>query len=367
MIFVCSTRSNTTATSAYTHRVVQLERQCKKLGVDTELMFLGDYFFGSPVLIQPMNAPSTVRHLSEFDVIHAGGNGAAYAVGLWKPLLKRRPILLYDIHGDVLEESRTLIRERDIARSFSGFQMLLQEHVAIGRADYFIAASMKLKQRILGRSSVKEDVIEVVPNGVDLELFDSERTYEDSHSTCFTVTYAGSFLPWHGIENLIDAGEMLDGCDIRLKIIGFKKNDSALKESIRSRLGSKAELVDWLPRGALVAQLRQSDVLIIPADPRLQKVRDVASPTKFAEYAALGKPIIVTTVDGISESVRDFDCGIVCDPTSESIASAIRQARDMPKENLLRKGENARRLAEEQFDMDEIGDRYVKFLKRICS
>jgi glycosyltransferase involved in cell wall biosynthesis len=42
----------------------------------------------------------------------------------------------------------------------------------------------------------------------------------------------------------------------------------------------------------------------------------MAFPTKFAEYVATGRPVIVTNVDETANFVQKFDCGFVCQPNS---------------------------------------------------
>jgi len=351
---------------AAAHRVIQLEKQARKLGVETSLLFLGDCSFGSPTVIQPLNIPFILKHVRDFDVIHAGASGPACVMGIMKPLMKSGTLIVYDVHGDVMAETHlTMSRGRGLAARLNALQIIATDSVAVRRADYFLAASNGVKQSLLARG-IGDETIEVIPNGVDLGLFDCERTASDEPSPrFFTVTYAGSFLPWHGVHTLIASAQALRNDDIKFKIIGFRERDSKLRETIRIKLGKRVDLMGWLPQDELISHLKKSDVLIIPADACSRRVRQAAFPTKFAEYLALGKPVIVTRVDEVSELVEGFDCGFVCQPTPESLADTIRQARDTPEAILLKKGMNGRRLAEAQLDVSLIGKRYVAFLKRI--
>jgi glycosyltransferase involved in cell wall biosynthesis len=324
--------------------------------------------------MQPLNAPSIVRYMNEFDVVHAGGNAAAYVMGILRPMIGRvsQPLILYDVHGDAIEESR-LVRKGpfDFPGYFNAFQMRFTDNVAVRCADCFITASERIKQLILARNrKVSEEAIEVIPNGVNVELFRPQRAMpQNASASRFTVTYAGSFLPWQGVETLIAATQLLENQDIRFKLIGFKKEDMKSKESIRRQVNSSnIELIDWLPRGELITHLQESDVLIIPASQRARRQREVAfSTTKFAEFAALGKPIIVASIDGISRLVRAYDCGFVCEPTPESTAEVIMQARRTPKEVLERKGMNGRQLAEKELDWRLIARKYLAFLTRVIA
>jgi len=95
---------------------------------------------------------------------------------------------------------------------------------------------------------------------------------------------------------------------------------------------------------------------------------EVAFPTKFAEYIATGRPVIVTRTGEIPIFVEKYNCGLVCDPTPRSISDAIMKAREMPEEELLKMGMNGRRLAEKEFDKYVIGRKYFEFLSdKVCA
>lgn len=369
MLFVLSSKSMTS--DASTHRILNIERHCRKLGADTSLLYLGDFFFSSPVLIQPLSLPSIFPRLKGFDVVHAGGFGAAYFLVVAKPLIGRNTLAVYDIHSDILTESRLIGKGRlDFAGHFTTFEMLLMEYVAIDGTDYFIAASDGVKQRLLDRKPlIRSKDVEVILNGVDLEEFVPQReNAPNSHSDSFTVTYAGSFSSYEGVGSLIRAAEMLRDEDVRFKLIGFRKDDLEIKKETRKRLRDKALLLDWMPRNQLLPELQKSDILVIPADASTREQsenRAVAFPTKFAEFLALAKPVIVTKLDMTSKIVEKFDCGFVCEPTAESIAETIRRAKRTSREVLLMKGRNGRRFAEAELDINLICKKYLKFLNRI--
>jgi glycosyltransferase involved in cell wall biosynthesis len=174
------------------------------------------------------------------------------------------------------------------------------------------------------------------------------------------VAYAGGFQVWQGIENLIRAGELLADGEVRLKIIGFRPGDAETKERIAARLGTRAELIDRAAREELVLHLASASVLIIPR-PRHEAVH-AAFPTKFGEYLALGKPVIVCDVDETASLVRKHRCGLVADPDPHSIAEVIAVASRLPREELERMGRNGRLLAEREFSWSQIGRRYAKLL-----
>jgi glycosyltransferase involved in cell wall biosynthesis len=211
---------------------------------------------------------------------------------------------------------------------------------------------------------------------VDTELF--KPSEDRRENKMFTVTYAGAFQKWQGIENLVEAAYLLKDAEVKFKMIGFRETDYAFREEIRRRLKDEADLIDFLPNQppALIDHLRNSDILIIPRlwvpgtskYSNIQLLRETFGwfPTKFAEYIATGRPVIVTSLDVSAELVGRYDCGFVCDPAPAAIAQTILQARDTPKESLDEKGMNGRRLAEAEFDLKVTGKKYFEFLSGIA-
>jgi glycosyltransferase involved in cell wall biosynthesis len=364
-ILFVALESKNSASNAYNQRIFNNERYCRKLGADTSLLFLRDLIFHSPALLQAFNIPFILRYLRQFDIIIAEAAGSAYFISLAKPLLRSNIVLVYDVHNDALAECRLMRKGRfDLAGYFIEFEMRLLEYVGFNGIDYFSVASPGLKQRLLSRNRIiREENIEVVLNGVNLESFRSQR--ETANSSCensFTVTYAGTYVKYQGIENLIKAAESLHNNDVHFKFLGFRKEDSTIKREILNRLKEKVTVLDWLQKDELLSELRKSDILIIPSMPGCNRA---IFPSKFAEFLALAKPVIVTRIDETARIVEKFDCGFVCEPRAESIAEAILKAMSTSRENLQLKGYNGLQFAETKLDINSICKKYLQFLNRI--
>jgi glycosyltransferase involved in cell wall biosynthesis len=364
VLFVSSLPSfYTDENSSYMHRLIMLKKGLEKYGINTNILYLGNYLFRTPSLITPLNLPFIFKLMRGYDIIHGGGTGGAYVAGLAKYFLKLDNKIIYDIHGNAIEENRLLRRSLfDMTGNYRVFQTKIMESIATKYSDYFIACSEPLKD-YYNSKGIDKDRIEVIPNGVDTELF-KPKNVNDKENKNFIVTYAGGFHKYQGIDILIRAGELLqEEDDVKFRIIGFQKGDLHLKRSIDQRLGKKAELIDRLPRRDLVSYLNESDILVIP---RLScPALEAAFPTKFVEYISIGKPVIATRVGQIAKLVEEYNCGLVCEPTAESLADAIAKAKNLSHEELFKMGTNGRKLAVTKFDQDIIGKKYSKFLYEI--
>lgn len=344
--------------SAYNQRLLNLKEGLKQNGITAEMLFLGDYFFKSPFLIEALDIPMIRKRIDGYDAIHGGAFAACYVLGLMKNL-QRFPLIL-DVHG-CIEEIRLKMRNFfDLTGYLTYFETFILQEVSVRSSDLFITCSEPLRDRLLHRGICKS-AVEVIRNGVNTELFKPKSIASDDNS--FVVTYAGAFQKWQGIWNLVAAATLIKEPQVKFKIIGFKETDQALKEKMRRLLGARVELIDSLGQSELVDQLCSSDVLIIPRSRNC--VTQMAFPTKFAEYVATGKPVIVTKVNETATFVEKSKCGLVCEPSAESIARTIISAKKLPSSSLLDMGRNARNLAESQFDLRVIGKQYSGFLHKV--
>lgn len=348
--------------SSYAFRIDKFAEYFSNNNFTTKSIYLKDCTFNTPSLIFPMNIPFLLKLLRRFDIVHAGNTPCAYFMKISSKFKKQKYI--YDVHGDFIQEALLDINRYSLFDNFLLFQSSAMEYLA-SRSDYFVVCSEPLKQRYIDLG-IEPDNIEVIRNGVDVNLFKPFEPEDvcDLESERFVVTYAGGFQKWQGIENLLDAAKIIrEYSEISIRIIGFKESDSSFKQKIVNELGNMVQVIDALPRKGLISYLNTSDILIIPRDDH--PAINAAFPTKFAEYIAIGKPVIVTRVDETANLVKKYDCGFVCDPNSQSIAETILLAKNLSRDKLVRKGKNARLLAESMFDQNVINENYYNFISDI--
>jgi glycosyltransferase involved in cell wall biosynthesis len=341
--------------SAYALRLERLGCAIEGHGIQTDFVNLREQPVGGPILAHPLNVPLIQRKLARYDFIHAGGNAAYTAVFL---NLYTRAQVIHDVHGDTVSEAQL---KREIRNSPGRIYRLLQawvaDAIAYRYADYCLAVSMPLRERLMRERHIPEHKIGLVRNGVDLKLFNQSSYVPEGR---FTVGYAGGFQRWQGLDNLIAAFKLLSEDCVRLKIIGFTEQQAALRASIAGHLGNQVEMVDRVTQNELVSQLAGVHALIIPRS--RHRAVEVAFPTKFAEYIALGKPIIVCDVDETARLVEQHHCGLVSEPNPTALAETIRAASRLDPAELGRMGQNARSLAEREFSWGHIGREYAQLL-----
>jgi glycosyltransferase involved in cell wall biosynthesis len=325
-----------------------------------------DFFFmpNNPPLDTETTAslfmPLFARRLRRYDFIHCGAQEAGQALFLARPLLKG-PVIL-DMHGDVVAQSALANELRTNGRRrTASLRVRLIDRLALWCADHILTVS-SLQAQTLVAQGVPPRMITLVRNGVDLELF---RKLPFPSQPRYAFCYAGEFQTWQGTDNLVAALERTRNCGFRTLIIGFRPKDEALKRMLIDKLGNCIETVDRTDRQSLVTLIEQAAVLIIPRIGH-QAIRH-AFPTKFAEYAANGRPILVNDVDETAMFVKRHRCGFVSRPDPDAMAETMRDSLKVGVDEMALMGDRARKMAEEHFSWEVIGDTYAALIDRLVT
>jgi len=352
IFFLSHNRSD--SNDAYNYRLRSLRSALEKEGIEASIAYLGDPPLGRPTLLHPMKI-SRVPGLMEADVIHAGSAAVAFSCAA-VPREKGMRIV-FDMHGDTVAEARLAVRGIDPAGRLRVWQEAVKERIGLRRSDHILVVSDILRQRLVDRG-VAADKIEIVRNGVDLDRFPVAPDQPCREKPL--IVYAGRFDPWQGVSNIEHlakrAGEVFD-----LRIIGFGPADGALKERLRSLSEGRADLVDRVDQERLAALLGEADLLLIPRESG--PVTDVAFPTKFAEYVALGRPVLMTRVGEPAAMVESEECGLVSECGGEALVEAARRFAALDEAARRSMGRRARALAEREFGWSKIGARYAAYLR----
>jgi glycosyltransferase involved in cell wall biosynthesis len=347
-------------TSAYTHRVKNLAECLVKRSIACDFLYMKDNFSLRKQTTASFFMPLRIRTLRKYDFIYTGCEGAGQAMFFCQPFVKA-PII-YDVHGDSVAQSGL---QRQMASSgrvtSASLRVRIVSRMAMACADYVVTVS-KPHTKALIQQGLSKDQVGIIRNGVDLDLF---RQLPFPEHPQFTFAYAGAFQVWQNIDNLIAAFDRIKNRNIRLLLVGFTQDDLSIKQQFAEKFGDRVELVDKTDRVSLINILRSVAVFIIPriSHPALRH----AFPTKFAEYAAMGRPIMVNDVDETADFVRKYDCGFVSDPSPEGMARTMEEVAKISSETLAEMGNRSRRMAEENFSWQKIGDEYAALVRNIVA
>lgn len=195
--------------------------------------------------------------------------------------------------------------------------------------------------------------VHVVPNGVDVDRFCPSHFPQDSNRE-FTIGFLGTLKPWHGLESLLTAFELVTKAKpkAKLRIIG----DGPLREELQLRIQNHypqlENQIDWV--GAVnpwevPGELSKLDVAVAPY---LETDDFYFSPLKVYEYMAAGRAVVASQIGQISSLIHDNVNGCVY-PAGDvkRLASLLIELANDP-ERRSRLGRAARSCAEERHSWD---------------
>ena len=351
-------QTDSKASHAYAHRVTKLTDSLRARSFHCDIFYMKDHLILYKQTSASFFMPLWLGMMRKYDFIYTGCEGAGHSVFFCKPFIKA-PIL-YDVHGDIEAQSALTRQLATNGRiNTPSLRVRIVCAMAMASADQIITVCEPHTKQYI-RDGIASERVSMIRNGVDLDLF-KELPFPEKPE--YTIGYAGAFQNWQGMENLVEAMDAIKNPGIRLLMIGFDSEDEPLKRELSNRFGHRVKLVDRVDRPTLVEMLRTVGVLIIPRfdHPAIRH----AFPTKFAEYAAMGRPIMVNDVDETAKFVKEYNCGFVAEPSPGDMARTIRQIAETPTDVLAEMGKRARKMAEGNFSWDIIGDEYAEMVTSV--
>jgi len=212
---------------------------------------------------------------------------------------------IYDIADDLPEMIRKSPQIPNLLRPIGGFigNLVMKKNIHISKKVTFTTDSLRHSCGIPLNKS------ELVPNGVDTELFkeypSDEIKKELGISNNFVVGYVGVFREWIDLEPLFAAVKQLDeNLNIKLLMVGggvgYEKNVQLAKEY---DLLKNVIFTGTVPYTQVPKYISCMDVCVIPF--KLDAVSQNSLPLKLFEYMACEKPVISTKVEGIMTAVQN--------------------------------------------------------------
>ena len=152
-----------------------------------------------------------------------------------------------------------------------------------------------------GRASIT-----VIPNGVDLSLFEQERRAVDAETAADPgarhALFFGNMAGWQGIDTILDAiADPEWPADLGLRVIG----EGQMAEAVQSCGDARVVYLGRLPKRDVAREVARAELTLATRHDVAASATGV-SPFKIIESAASGTPCIVTRVPGQTELALDL-------------------------------------------------------------
>lgn len=364
--------------SASHRRIFDINRLLSSLGHEVHLVQYtrkstwdrcnGNYYdfndvFHDMVFISSYNVH--LRHLKElcgdkYDLVYGNMHAGTFLSLLGK--LKVTP-LLFDMHGKIVEEFLLINDARNCKILLNILQKTFIDIMNIRFSDKIICGSKKMIKYLNDEKGVPHDKMAYITNGVDLDFLKpscDEKVREMREQLGLedrlVFGYIGGFQKWQGLENFVEAARKTNNREIAFLIVGGNNKQIVRENNII-----------YVPRVNHIQvplYYSLSDILVLPRPSH--PATEIAAPLKFSEYVAMKRPVLVTNVGDAADLVRKYGCGIVVKNNSIKILlKGIEAFKSKTEMELNEMGRNSRKLAENEFDWNNIKDNLDNLIKSI--
>lgn len=236
------------------------------------------------------------------------------------------------------------------------FDQWLWRHVT----DHMVANS-EATRRVLLESApwLTPDGVTVIHNGIPVDRFRSaEPATLPVPEGALTIGFVGRLAVEKGLPDLVAAWPMIRDAEPRAHLVLV--GDGSEREWLERDLGGDPRVRLLGYRSDVPEILKALDIFVLPS-------HSEAFGIAAAEAMAAGRPVVATTVGGLTEVIQDGETGRLVPPHSpDRLAAAV---LDLARDPSLRRrlGDAAARDVADRFDNATVVDRYRELLARIVA
>lgn len=196
---------------------------------------------------------------------------------------------------------KPLVYNIHLPQAFIGYKIL--EKLGLVNADLVLVNSSAIEQE-LNAYGLPLPAVEVVPNGVDLEIFQPAANWpaDDGY-----VLFVGRLVAQKGVTFLLEAlSVVLQRCpEARLIVVGDGELDLFLKRITRYLgIPHRVTFLDWTTGPDLVTLYQRAKFVVVPS--YYEPFGIVA-----LEAMACARPVIASRTGGLAEIVNDGENGFL--------------------------------------------------------
>ena len=302
------------------------------------------------------------RRVGDYDIMVVGYPGQ-FDVFLARLLtwLRRKP-LVWDIFMSIYLialERRLDQHSRSTIGALRGVEWLacrLPDRLILDTAEYVAW---------FGRTyDVAAERFRLVPTGADDRVYrpvEVTRSGDDP----FRVMYFGTYIPNHGVQNIIEAARLLRGKpQLEFELVGDGPERETAQKLAASYGLVNISFVAWLDQPALVARAAHADLILGAFGSTPQSVMTVQN--KIYAALAMAKPVVTGDSPAVRQALIHGEHVYLCERENpRSLAEAICNLQnDATLRARLATG--GRKLFTTQFDLLHVGQRFARHLDELA-
>lgn len=218
-------------------------------------------------------------------------------------------------------------------------------------ADRVVVNSPGFIEHVRQRGAAEVDL---VPNGVDVTMFDPAQTGESfrrEHQLGdeYVVMYAGAHGMSNDLQVVVEAADLLrDERGLDFVLVGDGKDKPALQAEVRTRGLDNVRFVPPVQKDRMPQALAAADACLAILKP-IDAYR-TTYPNKVFDYMAAGRPVLLAIDGVIRQVVEGAEAGVFVPPGDPAaLADAVRRLSANPQAGRAM-GARGRRLVVQQFD-----------------
>jgi len=246
---------------------------------------------------------SLIVNWRRYDLIYVRGHNMAFGAALVGRLTGKP--LIHEVNGPHLDINVTY----PWTRHFNGVLQWLQR-TQYRWAHALVPVTPQLQQWL--RTEGCLGMIEVIPNGANLALFNPDRERRPGLPARYAVFFGG-FARWQGIATMIKAvSHPAWPSDVALVLVGDGQMAPEVREA--TSRNSKVLYLGRLPYADVGSVVAGALASLVPKTREDDSDRTGLFPIKLFEILACGVPAIVSDYPGQADLVRAAQCGLVVEP-----------------------------------------------------
>ncbi len=245
--------------------------------------------------------------------------------------------------------------------------LLWLEKLIYKQSSVIVALSPGMAEGIKKVNGEKKQIL-VVPNSCDTDVFSPEIDGSQIRKKYgwkekFVLLHFGAMGRVNNLQFVLEAAQKLrDNKTIHFVLAGNGSQKDTLRDKIRKLNLQNVEILDAIPKHELADFVAACDVSLVTI--ANYKILERNSANKFFDSLSAGKPVLLNYSGWQREILEAYKCGSGCDLCNlEQFVEKIKYL-ESNKNELAQMGQNARKVALEQFSRDKLAAAVLDLIER---